>query len=72
MVYRIKIRGKLDKGWSDWLYGARIVSKFEQDSTVITTLTVVVVDQSALFGVLDRVRDMNLLPISVERIDDEK
>jgi hypothetical protein len=35
-------------------------------------LTVVVVDQSALFGVLDRIRDMNLLPISVERIDDEK
>jgi hypothetical protein len=72
MVYQIKLRGKLDKSWSDWLYDARIVSEFEEDSTVITTLTVVVVDQSALFGILDRIRDMNLLPISVEQIDTEK
>ena len=72
MVYQIKVKGKLDKSWSDWLYDAKIVSEFEEDSIVITTLTVVVIDQSALFGVLDRIRDMNLLPISVERIDNEK
>jgi hypothetical protein len=28
--------------------------------------------QPALFGILDRIRDMNLLPISVERIYKEK
>ena len=72
MVYQIKVKGKLDKSWSDWLYEARIVSEFEEDSTVITTLTVIVIDQSALFGILDRIRDINLLPISVERIDNEK
>jgi hypothetical protein len=72
MVYQIKLKGKLDKSWSDWLYDARIVSEIEEDSTFITTLTVVVIDQSALFGILDRIRDMNLLPISVEQIDNEK
>jgi hypothetical protein len=72
MVYQIKVRGKLDKSWSDWLYDAKIVSELEEGNNVITTLTVVVIDQSALFGILDRIRDMNLLPISVERIDDEK
>jgi hypothetical protein len=72
MVYQIKVKGKLDKSWSDWLYDARIISEFEEDCTVFTTLTVVVIDHSALFGILDRIRDMNLLPISVERIDNEK
>lgn len=72
MVYQIKVKGKLDKSWSDWLYGAAIVSELEEDGTVITTLTVDATDQPALFGILDRMRDMNLLPISVERIDKGK
>jgi hypothetical protein len=72
MVYQIKVNGKLDKSWSDWLGGAMIASEFEENGTVITTLTVAAIDQPALFGILDRIRDMNLLPISIERIDKEK
>lgn len=71
MVYQIKVKGKLDKSWSDWLGRAMIISELEENDTVITTLTVDATDQPALFGVLDRIRDMNLLPISVERIDKE-
>jgi hypothetical protein len=71
MVYQIKINGKLDKGWSDWLYGAVIVSDLEADGTIITTLTIDATDQPALFGILDRIRDMNLLLTSVERIEKE-
>lgn len=69
MVYQIKVKGKLDKSWSDWLYGAAMLSELEENGIVITTLTVNATDQPALFGILDRMRDMNLLPISVERID---
>jgi hypothetical protein len=72
MVYQITVNGKLDKSWSDWLGGAVVASEFGENSTVITTLTVAVIDQPALFGILDRIRDMNLLPISVKRIDKEK
>ncbi len=72
MVYQIKVKGKLDKSWADWLYGAVIASELEENGAVITTLTVDATDQPALFGILDRIRDMNLLPISVERIDKEK
>jgi hypothetical protein len=71
MVYQIKIKGKLDKSWSDWLYGAVIASDLEENGAVITTLVIDATDQPALFGILDRIRDMNLLPISVERIDKE-
>jgi hypothetical protein len=72
MVYQIKVAGKLDRSWSDWLGKALIVSELEEDGTVITTLTVDATDQPALFGILDRIRDMNLMPISVERIDKER
>jgi hypothetical protein len=39
---------------------------------MITTLTVRLADQPALFGILDRIRDMNLLPVAIERMDREK
>jgi hypothetical protein len=71
MVYQIKVKGKLDKSWSGWLGGASVASEFDENGLMITTLTVDATDQSALFGILDRMRDMNLLPISVERIDRE-
>lgn len=71
MLYQIKLKGTLDESWSDWLSGAVIVSKLEEDGTLITILTVDATDQPALFGILDRIRDMNLLPISVEKIDKE-
>ena len=71
MVYRIKVKGKLDKSWSDWLDVAAIVYGCQEDGTIITTLTVDATDQPALFGILDRIRDMNLLPISIEMVDKE-
>jgi hypothetical protein len=72
MIYQVKIRGKLDKSWSDWLGKARISCEPDEDGCMTTILTLELADQPALFGILDRIRDMNLLPISVERIDGEK
>jgi hypothetical protein len=72
MEYQIKVKGKLDQSWSDWLGSASVASELQENGLMITTLTVQAVDQPALFGILDRIRDMNLLPISVERIDMEK
>jgi hypothetical protein len=72
MVYQIKVQGKLDKTWSEWLGFARVTSEFNENGQMITTLIVELADQPALFGILDRIRDMNLLPIAVKRIDREK
>jgi hypothetical protein len=71
MNYQIKITGRLDPGWSAQLGGLEISSR-EEGGTVITRLTGYIADQPALFGILERIRDMNLLPISVEQIDEEK
>ncbi len=72
MVYQIRVKGKLDQSWSDWLGNAKVISGFDEYDGVVTTLTVELADQPALFGILDRMRDMNLLPLTIERIDREK
>ena len=62
--YQIVIKGYLDRNWSDWFDGLR-VSYDEQDNTVLSGL---ISDQPALYGILDRLRDMNLTLITVMRI----
>jgi hypothetical protein len=67
MIYQIKVKGELDKSWSEWLDNIQIGCEDQQDGTVITILTVDVTDQSTLFGILDRIRDLNILLVSVTK-----
>ena len=60
MNYVIKIKGKLGKDWSDWFADMEIVPEGEN-----TILKGYISDQSALHGILDRIRDLNLTLISV-------
>jgi hypothetical protein len=68
MIYQIKINGALDRSWSDWLGEAEITAEPAEDGSVITTLTIEASDPSTLFGVLDRIRDLNLILIHVIRV----
>ncbi len=70
MVYQIKVKGTLDKSWSSWLGNVEIHSEQGEDGP-ITTLTVDLIDQAALFGILDAVRDLNLILISVNSSSEE-
>jgi hypothetical protein len=65
MVYQIRIKGKLDQSWSDWLGDVEITSEATDDGAVITTLIVDVGDQTILFGILDHLRDLNIPLINV-------
>jgi hypothetical protein len=67
MIYQIKIQGQLEKSWSDWLGDVKITSDIMEDSSVVTTLTLDTTDQPALFGILDHIRDLNLILLSVSR-----
>ena len=63
-IYEIKIQGHLDTDWSEWFYGMSITH--ERDG--VTTLWGPLPDQTVLHSVLDRIRDMNLWLISVNKI----
>jgi hypothetical protein len=67
MIYQLKVAGELDASWTDWLGSIHCEVEKQEDGTVITTLTVDAVDQSFLFGILDRIRDLNIFLISVTK-----
>ena len=71
MVYQIKIKGNLDQSWSDWLGNVQMMKEIAGDGSAITTLTLETNDQPSLFGILDRIRDLNLILIHVTCQDDE-
>jgi len=60
-LYRIRIKGHLDPGWSDWFEGMTIT--LEEDGT--TLLSGPVTDQAALHGLLKKVRDLGMPLVSV-------
>lgn len=62
--YEIRIQGYLDDRWAEWFYGMSITH--ERDGS--TTLCGPLPDQTVLHSVLDRIRDMNLPLISVNRV----
>lgn len=63
--YEIRIQGRLDSRWSTWLDGMDVTPEAD-GSTVLAGL---VVDQSALHGLLARLRDIGLPLISVARVE---
>ena len=62
-LYEIRVAGRLDPRWSEWLGGLSI-TPLETGETLFSGP---LVDQAALHGVLNRIRDMNLELICVEK-----
>jgi len=67
-IYQIKVKGHLDTSRSEWFEGWTI-SK-ENDGN--TLLTGPVTDQSALHGVLIKIRNLNLPIVSVNCVEPDK
>ena len=64
LYYTIKMEGCLDKKWVDWFEGMEM--NYEGEATVLRGP---VADQAALHGLIARVRDLNLVLLSVERCE---
>ena len=61
--YHICVNGRLDERWLGWFDG-HTVEHLGNEKTVIVLTEV---DQPALFGVLNRIRDLGLELISVQK-----
>ena len=63
-TYRIRVSGHLNDRWSDWL--GDLVIHLQEDGTSV--LVGPLVDQAALHGVINRIRDLGLPLLSVKRM----
>jgi hypothetical protein len=63
--YEIQVQEQLDDLWSAW-FGSLTLTHEEDNTTVLRGP---VADQAALYGLLDKARDLGLTLISVRRID---
>jgi hypothetical protein len=63
-TYEIRLRDHLDAGWSDW-FGGLTCTNLPDGGALLSGP---VPDQSALFGILAHIRDLNLVLLSVRRI----
>lgn len=61
--YRIRVHGILKARWSDWFDEFEITHDPSGDTILAGTVS----DQSALYGIIGRARDLGLTLISVER-----
>ena len=64
-TYEIRLKGHLDARWAAWFDGLTLT----HDGDGTTLLCGPVVDQAALHGLLQRVRDVGLPLVSVARVD---
>ncbi len=63
-IYEIRVEGHISDRWSDWFEDLHI--NHEPDGE--TKLSGLLNDQSALFGVLNKIHSLNLVLISVKRL----
>jgi len=68
MIYQIRIEGHLDVQWTNWFSGLSVSLEENGD----TLLTGPVIDQSSLFGLLKKVRDLGLPLVSLNRVEPGK
>jgi hypothetical protein len=61
IICEIKIKGHLEKRWTEWFEGLT----FTHESDGTTTLSGPLPDQAVLHSILLKIRDMNLTLISV-------
>jgi hypothetical protein len=65
MYYSIRVKGHLDQAWSEW-FGGMTITHLDCGETVLRGL---VPDQSALHGVIVKVRDLGLPLVAVEPLE---
>jgi hypothetical protein len=63
--YEIKISGRLNPEWAEWFGNLAIRAEQSGEGASYSILSGPLADQAALFGILNRIRDLGLCLIAV-------
>ena len=69
--YKICVKGHLGERWTLAFEGLELRADYSSDGSPITVLTGPIVDQSALYGLVARIRDLGLTLLLVKRLGSE-
>jgi len=69
--YKIEIQGRLEDRWSGWFDDMNISVRSETGEPTVTVLSGLVADQSALHGLLNRIRDLSIPLLSVQLMNSD-
>jgi hypothetical protein len=64
----IRVKGRIDEDWTEWFQGL-LIEYTEEDETVLSGE---VLDQSELYGLIAKLRDLGLALISVKHSGEEE
>jgi hypothetical protein len=64
-IYRIRVKGNLERRWSDWFDGFTITPQPGDETLLVGP----VADQPALHGLLSKIRDLGLPLLLVQRAE---
>ena len=67
-MYEIRVEGQLSPEWASWLDGCTIEQEVDPETGIgITVISGSLPDQPALHGLLNKIRDLNLILLSCIR-----
>ena len=72
MRYQIKIRGHLEPRWEMVFNGFSFEYQVNARNKPVTLMTGHIPDQSALFGIISRIRNSGLELISIQPLDENR
>lgn len=72
VFYEIRVSGRLSPEWAEWFGSLAVRVEQSGEGASSSILSGPVADQSALFGILNRIRDLGLRLISVNMIAPNK
>ena len=62
---QIKVKGHIDKSWEEWFFGMNI--SYDEENSILTGE---IKDEAFMHGILNKIRDLGLILISINPIID--
>jgi len=67
-TYEFVVQGNLDQHWSQWFGGLAVTHTAAGETVICGPIR----DQAELYGVINKLRDLGLVLVSVRRLGDVK